>query len=139
MKQDSHWTVICLTFYEDQVLMMKRNQDPFTWAPPGGHLKVGESYEEGIKREVFEETGLECQVIMPVDVWQGIHRGLAVTNLTFVCQVHSLHVNLSEEHVAYAWVPIKDIHQWKDKTHLNLEAWAFYIQMAKSYKNQYKK
>ncbi|MDY6843239.1 MAG: NUDIX domain-containing protein [Thermodesulfobacteriota bacterium] len=36
------------------------------WICPGGKLKVGEKIEEGIKREVFEETHLNIQLTKPL-------------------------------------------------------------------------
>jgi len=36
------------------------------WICPGGKLEEGETIEEGIKREVKEETGLEIELIRPL-------------------------------------------------------------------------
>jgi ADP-ribose pyrophosphatase YjhB (NUDIX family) len=36
------------------------------WICPGGRLKLGESIEAGIKREVKEETNLEIELIEPL-------------------------------------------------------------------------
>ncbi len=53
----------------NKVLLGQRHADPAkadselqgegTWTMPGGKLHYGESFEEGARREVLEETGLE--------------------------------------------------------------------------------
>lgn len=35
------------------------------WLPPGGHIDEGELPEEALRREIFEETGLEVEILSP--------------------------------------------------------------------------
>ncbi len=44
---------------KNEVLLQKRADNGF-WAYPGGSVELGESFEECARREIFEETGLEC-------------------------------------------------------------------------------
>ncbi|MDP1884372.1 MAG: NUDIX domain-containing protein [Candidatus Moranbacteria bacterium] len=57
--------VITCVIKEGKVLFGKRKNSPGagTWCLPGGHLEFGESWEEGARREIFEETGLGVENI----------------------------------------------------------------------------
>lgn len=58
---------------EGKLLLGKRHDDPEkassmlrgegTWSMPGGKLDFGESFEEGARREVAEETGLKLNKV----------------------------------------------------------------------------
>ncbi|WP_456274558.1 NUDIX hydrolase [Bacillus sp. AK031] len=47
---------------EDRILCVKINYGSCNWTLPGGHLEKNESPVDGVKREVFEETGYEVNV-----------------------------------------------------------------------------
>jgi len=58
------------------VLLVRRAFPPRQgeWSLPGGRLELGESLTEGVAREVREETGLDVEVGVVVDVFDRVHR-----------------------------------------------------------------
>ena len=56
-------TLICLK--NDEILFVKRAFDPGKgqWSLPGGFLELGETLEDGAKRELKEETNLDGEVL----------------------------------------------------------------------------
>jgi 8-oxo-dGTP diphosphatase len=59
-----------------RVLLIQRAHPPLQgqWSLPGGALELGETLEEGIRREVLEETGLVVEPLAIVEVFDRISR-----------------------------------------------------------------
>lgn len=47
---------------DSKILLIKQKLSSRNWSLPGGRLEKGELLEEGVIREVYEETGLETKV-----------------------------------------------------------------------------
>lgn len=65
-----------------RVLVIRR-RDNDQWQPPGGVLELGETFEEGVRREVLEETGVQVRVGRLTGVYKNVKIG--VVALVFRC------------------------------------------------------
>jgi ADP-ribose pyrophosphatase YjhB (NUDIX family) len=56
-------------------LLIRRGSEPLLgeWSIPGGTLELGETLEEGVARELLEETGLEVRVLELIEVFDRIY------------------------------------------------------------------
>jgi len=65
-----------ILFAEEKVLLVKRGQEPALgqWSIPGGAVDPGETLEQALIREVYEETHLEVKVLALVKVLERIFR-----------------------------------------------------------------
>ena len=57
-----------------RTLLIRRGSHPLKgeWSIPGGLLEVGETLEQGVARELAEETGLEVHVVELIEVFERI-------------------------------------------------------------------
>lgn len=78
--------VVALVPVNGGLVVIRRNIEPRkgTLALPGGYLDLGESWQEGAKREVQEETGIDLSgsEIRLYDVQNGLDDTLVIFGLT---------------------------------------------------------
>jgi len=57
-----------------RALLIRRASEPLRgeWSIPGGMLELGETLEEGVARELLEETGLQVRVLELIEVFERI-------------------------------------------------------------------
>ena len=83
------------------------------WEMPSGRLEIGESLEQGLCREVDEETSLRIKIVAPVATWCLPHRPLV--GVAFACEYVSGEVRLTEEHTDYKWVEVNQLLEYMHK------------------------
>jgi 8-oxo-dGTP diphosphatase len=57
-----------------RALLIRRASEPLRgeWSIPGGMLELGETLEQGVARELLEETGLQVRVLGLIEVFERI-------------------------------------------------------------------
>ena len=104
---------------DNRVLLTKRNVPPFQgeWVMPGGKIDLGEPIVAALKREVWEEVGLEVEVGSLIDVFEHVTPG--EDNYHFIiiyyrCTPLYCDVNHNKDEVAEArWVEPGDLRSYK--------------------------
>jgi 8-oxo-dGTP pyrophosphatase MutT (NUDIX family) len=88
-------------------VLLDRRADDGCWGLPGGWLGPGESPEQGVVREVAEETGLDvCVVRLGMVGWRpaGLpERPHGQVGLVYVCRVLGGTLRPSHESLEIAW------------------------------------
>jgi 8-oxo-dGTP diphosphatase len=71
-----------------RILLVRRAQPPMQgrWSLPGGKLEFGERIEDGLRREVREESGLEVEVGSLIEVIEAIDPPYHYVILDYVCR-----------------------------------------------------
>jgi len=60
---------------QGRTLLIRRGSEPLLgeWSIPGGTLELGESLEEGVARELLEETGIEVCVLELIELFDRVY------------------------------------------------------------------
>ncbi|MBP7766979.1 NUDIX domain-containing protein [Candidatus Saccharibacteria bacterium] len=87
------------------------------WQLPGGRIQLGEKWEDGLIREMEEETGLaDIEVVRPVAVgeWRPTIKGIRtqIIAVFHLCYYKSGKIKLSEEHDQFSWIDESDLEKY---------------------------
>lgn len=79
------------------------------WNTPGGRVELGEHWEDALKREVLEETGIsQINIKYPIYIgeWHPIVSGTEnqIICTFLVCSTSQKEVKLNYEHDKHAWI-----------------------------------
>lgn len=107
-------TVGALVFNQERKLLLMRSHK---WRDklvvPGGHVELGESMEEALRREVKEETGLEVYDIELLCIQEFIYDDAFWAKRHFiffdyVCKTDCTEVTLDSEAYDFIWVVVEE-------------------------------
>ncbi|MGH3626993.1 MAG: NUDIX hydrolase [Sciscionella sp.] len=86
---------------QDRVLVIRR-ADNDHWEAPGGVLELDESFEQGVRREVAEETGM----IITVEALSGVYKNIAkgIVALVFRCRPGCQEPHATAEALEVRWM-----------------------------------
>lgn len=83
---------------------------------PGGRLTPGEKFDDALKREILEETGLDVDIGKPffVSEWRPNVRGeqWQIIGICFECFAKSDTVTLGNDHDAFEWIDPRHYDQY---------------------------
>jgi 8-oxo-dGTP diphosphatase len=105
----------------DRVLLIERGRPPLQgyWSLPGGVLEVGERLEEGIRREVLEETGLQIRTRGVVEIFERIMHDAAgkpeyhYVLVDYLCRVTGGTLCAASDCARAEWVPRRRLREYR--------------------------
>jgi ADP-ribose pyrophosphatase YjhB (NUDIX family) len=94
---------------DDGRVLAIRRRDNGCWEPPGGILELNETIEEGLKREVREETGLDIEIDRLTGVYKNMRR--CIVALVFRSQVVAGTPHATAEASEAAWLTSAEVRE----------------------------
>lgn len=101
-------SVAAVTIRDDGRVLVIRRRDNGKWEPPGGVLELDESIPDAVRREVYEETGLDIELESLTGIYKNMSRGIVA--LVFRAHVAGgIPRESTDETTGLAWLTVDEI------------------------------
>ena len=96
-----------VTNQKNEVLLVKSPRRG--WEFPGGMVEQGETLQEALIREIFEESGIHVTITGFIGVYKNVEKD--IVNLDFCCKYESGVPTTSEESLEVGWFQMNEVVQ----------------------------
>lgn len=115
-----HEVVAAIIRSKDKILCVQRGQSKYDYISdkyefPGGKMEAGETKEETIKREIFEELKMVIDIQQEFLTVTHHYPDFSITMHSFLCSCENPNVTLTE-HIDFKWLSKDEL------SHLNWAA-----------------
>jgi 8-oxo-dGTP diphosphatase len=111
-----HSVSVAAAVVDDQGrVLATRRADNDHWEPPGGVLELDETIEQGVAREVLEETGLVVEPEVLTGVYKNMTRGIVA--LVFRCRLVEGAARSSDEVRECRWLTADELGEFMDEAY----------------------
>ena len=125
---NKHLKVTCAIIEQDGLVLAAQRSNamsmPLKWEFPGGKIKLGETPEQCLKREIVEELSIKVGAHYSLPQMTHEYPNFNITLYPFICSILSGTIVL-REHAAIAWLPKKELAvlDWADADLLVLKSY----------------
>ena len=109
-----------IIFFQDQILCVQRPKSKFYYISekfefPGGKIENGESKNEALERELFEELNISVKIKSLYHTVVHEYPDFELTMHSFICEVETKELTLNE-HINVEWLTLNELQKldWAD-------------------------
>lgn len=109
-----HYHVVAaIVEHNGKILCMQKGKTKYAYTSykfefPGGKVEKGETESQALARELKEEMDFIVQIETPLKTVHHIYPDFEITMTAYLCKADNLQFRMNE-HIAYKWLPAKDL------------------------------